>query len=225
MPTNRKLIFANGEYYHVFNRGVERRPTFTNKREYSRAVETIDFYKTKNPPVRFSKFLVLDKEKQVEVRKIISSGKKLVKVISYCLMSNHFHFLLQQIHDNGISKFIANVENSYTKYFNLKNNRVGHLFQGPFKAVRVESSEQLLHLSRYIHLNPVSAFLLNKEDLENYQWSSYMEYLRIDNKQITDNSIILDFFSNIQKYKEFVIDYVDYSKKIESIRHLILEDD
>ena len=92
-------------------------------------------------------------------------------------MGNHFHFLIKQASDNGISKFMANFTNSYTKYFNTKHQRVGPLFQGVFKAVHVDSDEQLIHLSRYIHLNPVMGFVIKAEELKDYKWFSYPNYI------------------------------------------------
>lgn len=90
-------------------------------------------------------------------------------------MPNHFHLLLQQIRDGGITEFISKLTNSYTRYFNIRNKRIGPLFQGEFKAVHVETDEQLIHLSRYIHLNPIVSYITKK--LESYQWFSYLEYL------------------------------------------------
>lgn len=138
-------------------------------------------------------------------------------------MPNHFHFLLKQKIDHGISNFISNFTNSYTKYFNTKYDRVGPLFQGLFKAVLVESEEQLIHLSRYIHLNPVTSSLVKPEDLQNYYWSSYPEYVDLLEDSLTNKHLILDFFPSIDKYKEFVLDQVDYAKKLEFIKHLILD--
>ena len=159
MPTNRKLVFANDEIYHVFNRGVEKRPTFTDKRELSRALLTLDFYRFAKPPVKLSKFLVIPKDQQKKfLENLKKEFEKLIEIICFCLMPNHFHFMLKQKLDNGISTFVSNFTNSFTRYFNTKHERIGPLFEGIFKAVRIESEEQLIHTSRYIHLNPVSSF-------------------------------------------------------------------
>src|SRR3990172_6410842 len=161
MPTNRKLVFVNDEIYHVFNRGVEKRPTFINKWELKRAILTLDYYRFAKLPIKLSKFLILPNSDQTKLLESIKKDcEKLVEIICFCLMPNHFHFLLKQKVDKGIPIFISNFTNSYTKYFNTRNERVGPLFQGIFKAVRIESEEQLIHVSRYIHLNPVSSFLI-----------------------------------------------------------------
>lgn len=139
-------------------------------------------------------------------------------------MPNHFHFLLRQKQKNGVSTFAANFTNSYTRYFNTKHERVGPLFQGLFKAVRVESDEQLMHISRYIHLNPISSFLVEPDRLENYQWSSYPEYVVPSSKNnITNKEIVLGLFSSRKAYKQFVLDQVDYARRLEQIKHLAFD--
>src|SRR5260221_2766247 len=99
-----------------------------------------------------------------------------VKILAYIVMPNHFHFLLQQISENGISIFVSKFTNSYTRYFNTKYDRVGPIFQGVFKAVHIETEEQLLHLSRYIHINAVVSEIITKQELFSFPWSSLPEY-------------------------------------------------
>lgn len=136
-------------------------------------------------------------------------------------MTNHFHFLVSQVKVGGISKFMAKFTNSYTKYFNTKHQRVGPLFQGIFKAVHVESDEQLIHLSRYIHLNPVTGFIVKPDELENYQWSSYPNYLK--NLKSEEEKVVMDFFKSTQDYKKFVLDHADYQKKLKEIDFLTID--
>ena len=221
MPSNRKIVFANGEYYHLFNRGVERRLVFTNKREFLRAVDLVNFYRFDKPPLRYSKFLALSEE--LKPNFLASLDEKIVEVIAFCLMGNHFHFLVKQVRDNGISKFMANFMNSYTKYFNTKYQRVGPLFQGAFKAVHIESDEQLLHLSRYIHLNPVSSFMVKSDQLKDYQWSSYPDYTGIADVNFVDSRPVMNFFKKPINYEEFFLDQADYAKKLKAIEHLIID--
>lgn len=227
MPTVRKVVFANDEIYHVYNRGIEKRPTFTNKREFDRGVQTLDFYRFADLPMKLSKFLTLPQDqKENLIKNIRVDFKKLVNIISYCLMPNHFHFLLKQKLKNGISTFIANFTNSYTRYFNTKHERIGPLFEGIFKAVHIGSEEQFIHVSRYIHLNPVSSFIIEPEQLETYLWSSYPEYMGLSPNNITAKETVLDIISlkdAKEKYKQFVLDQADYARKLEQIKHLILE--
>ena len=135
-------------------------------------------------------------------------------------MPNHFHILLKQEEESGISEFISKTLNSYTKYFNTKYNRVGPLFQGQFKAVRVESNEQLLHVHRYIHLNPIVSYLT--KSLDAYRWSSYSEYIK-HIKGICTKDIILDQFSNVKAYEAFHADQIGYGQTLESIKHALID--
>ncbi|MBI4039390.1 transposase [Candidatus Daviesbacteria bacterium] len=223
MPTNRKVIFANDEIYHVFNRGVEKRPTFTDKRELGRGLITLDFYRLAKLPLKLSRFLNLAEAERAKFRQDLNTFEKLVEIICYCLMPNHFHLLLKQKLEGGISTFVANFTNSYTRYFNTRHERIGPLFQGLFKAVLIESDEQLIHVSRYIHLNPVSSLLIEPDELESYQWSSFPEYMGSSNKNIASPKLVLDLLPSKEKYKQFVLDQVDHARKLEQIKHLILE--
>lgn len=220
----RKVVLANDEFYHVFNRSIEQRPIFTSKREYNRAFLTLDFYRFANPPLKLSKALTLEiKSREEFFRKLKTKDRKLVEIISYCLMPNHFHFLLKQKLDDGVARFMSNFTNSYTRYFNTKHKRVGPILQGGFKAVRIETDEQLIHLSRYIHLNPVSSFIIEEELLDTYPWSSFPEYLSDSGEKICDNGIVLDQFSSKKEYRKFVHDQVNYARRLEAIKHLIIE--
>ena len=95
------------------------------------------------------------------------------------------------------------------------------MLQGDFKAVHVGTNEQLLHLSRYIHLNPLVGYVV--KDLDEYKWSSYPEYVNLVNNQICNKKIILDQFESPQKYRQFVLDQADYGKKLEAIKHQLLD--
>lgn len=223
MSTQRGLVFSNDGYYHVFNRGIERRSVFLNKREYTRAVDLLTFYQYNTIPVRYSRFIELPAEKQQYYNdEMVASGKS-VQVVAYCLMPNHFHFLLRQSRAKGIATYVSNIQNAYTKYFNTKHERVGPLFQGVFKAVYVETDEQLLHLTRYIHLNPVASSLIMKEQLDTYSWSSYPTYLGEVGNSLIDTVTIKVILSLVPKYKDFVLDQVEYAKKLEKIKHMTLE--
>ncbi len=139
-------------------------------------------------------------------------------------MPNHFHFLIRQLKENGISKFMSQISNSFTKYFNTKYNRVGPLFQGAFKAVLIESDEQLIHVSRYIHLNPIVSGLV--KNLEDYRWSSYLECIKPIDTFCSTNEI-LGFFTpdERKRYKEFVEAQIDYGRKLEKIKHQLIDID
>lgn len=224
MPSNRKVVFANGEYYHVFNRGVEKRPTFTNKYEFLRAKDTLSFYRFAELPIRYSKYLNLNKKAKEEFMNGFGENNLQIEILAFCFMGNHFHFLLKQEKDNGIVKFMAKFQNSYTKYFNTKHQRVGPLFQGVFKAVHVGNDEQLLHVSRYIHLNPVNGFMVSSGSLADYLWSSYPEYLGLIDRSIVNTNQVLNFFNKDRKeYQKFVMDEADFKMKLNNIEHLLID--
>lgn len=212
---------VNDYYYHVFNRGVNKQPIFNGIIDFKRAVNILRYYNYRDYPIRFSKFLLLSSDQRKEIWTRLNSSQKYVDIISYCFMPNHFHFLLKQNIDNGISKFMANFQNSYTKYFNVKNDRTGHLLQGQFKAIKIDSEEQLLHVSRYIHLNPFTSGVVKKvEELLSYTWSSFPEYVTGSQFEICSKGVIYSGFGNKQKYKSFVFDNADYQKTLENIKHL-----
>ena len=213
------------QYYHIFNRSINKEPIFVNTSDCNRAFTTLNYYKVKNPPIRLSYFLALGVDRRQEiVKSILTEGDKLVELIAFCLMPNHFHFLLKQTAENGTSIFLARFQNSYTRYFNTKHARQGHVFQGQFKAVRIEDEEQLLHVHRYIHLNPYTSYVVKTfEELEHYFYSSLPEYLGESSSEICTKDIILSQFRTRKAYKKFIFDQAKYQRKLDKIKHLILE--
>lgn len=206
-----------GQFYHIYNRGSEKREIFSQPRDYSRFQKTFYYYQFLGPKPSFSKFSKSDLNSFKA-----HPDKKIVDVVCYCLMPNHFHFLLRQLKENGISTFISQLSNSYTKYFNTKYKRVGPLLQGAFKAVLVESEEQLVHLSRYIHLNPVVSGLI--KNLDHYQWSSYQEYIN-GQKFYCSYEEVLSLYSSTKDYQEFVEAQIDYGTTLEILKHRIIDED
>lgn len=214
MP-RRQEILATGEIYHIFNRGLEKRPIFLDTFHYRRFFELLQFYQRQHH-LRFSRLSRKERQKVIEKQ----LGEPLVEIICYCLMPNHFHVLLEQTANGGISRFIQLIADSYGKFFNIVHNRVGPVFQGKFRSTRIEDNAQLLHVTRYIHLNPVTAFLVKKP--EDFKWSSYREYLT-DDPVICSKVSVLDQFRSKDQYRDFVEDYADYEKALARIKHLILE--
>jgi len=221
----RVLKPATGFVYHVYNRGVARQSTFRSRHEYNRAIELINYYRFANIPLRYSYFSKLTIEDQ---RKILSTLKKsqntLVDILSFALMPNHFHFLLKQTSDNGIEYFISRFTNSYTKYVNIQFNRVGPLFQGRYKSVHIEADAHLMHLSRYIHLNPYTDGIVKTlDDLFNYPYTSLLEHVENNGRDFIQTDTVLSLFKNKLSYKMFIKKQADYQKKLGSIKKLILE--
>lgn len=224
MP-GRIIPLVNNEIYHVINKGVASQPTFNNWRDYNRAIETMVYYQNLQTPQRFSLFLLQARKQREEIlSRLLAKKEFLVELISYCFMPNHFHFLLKQIADGGISKFLSDFTNSYTRYFNTKTKREGPLFKGKFRAVRIETEEQLLHVCRYIHLNPYSSYIVKSlKELEKYPYSSLPEYLGEATRDFCQKKIILENFKTKVDYKKFVFDQADYQRSLEACKHLYLE--
>lgn len=187
-------------------------------------MEVIRYYQYQ-VPIRFSIFRSLAQEERSKfISAYFKPNNKVVSILSFCLMPNHFHFLIKQLKDNGIKRFLSNFQNSYTKYFNTKNVRKGSLLLDQFKAVRIETDEQLIHVSRYIHLNPYTAYIVKSlDELENYPWSSFKEFID-GQKDIADIEVVLSYFKNIKDYKIFMYDQASYQRKLDAIKHLVLEE-
>lgn len=219
--TKRSEFPSPGEYYHVYNRGVEKRTIFTDARDHQRFLEIIGYYLDPEPLISFSQrhriqHRVLDLHQQ-QAR----PETELVQIVAYCLMPNHFHFLVRVNVEFGLNNWIRLVLNSYTRSYNVRWNRVGPLLQGPYKLVHVASNEQLLHLSRYIHLNPVIAQLAPSSS--DWQWSSMKQYLGQENKTWLRSDIIMDQFQSSQAYQSFVDDYADYASTLVSVKQLLID--
>lgn len=209
----RKDLLATGEVYHIFTRSIAGFKIFNNNNEFSRMIGGICYYQKEKPDIRFSKFI-----NSFSPKKVIKEN--LVKIIAYCLMPTHLHLILKQIKEKGISIFMNNILNSYTRYFNIKHCRKGPLWEARFKNVLIKTDEQLLHLTRYIHLNPVTAYLVDKPD--NWKISSYNEYLNGDGDDaICDYNDVLEI--EPAPYKIFVEDMISYQRDLAKIKHLLLE--
>ena len=227
--STRKIQFFNDTYYHVFNRGVDKRDIFLEIKDYERFLISINLlndtndglmiewrdYKKNNPSKSIADFL----KGTFRNRK----REHLVELIAYCLNPNHFHFILKQTTEKGIERFMHKIGTSYTKYFNNKNKRNGALFQGTFKSAYIDSDEYLLYLSAYVNKNNfIHAY--NKND--NWPYSSLSDYLKNKNNiLITINkNIILDQFKNIKEYEEYLKNNALYMKdKKETSRNLLEE--
>ena len=183
------------------------------------------YYQNANTPFRFSFLPRLSSEKRSKFIKKLKQEKEFwVEIIAYCLMPNHFHLLVKQSKDNGTFNFMRLFQNSYAHYFNRKNDRKGSLFEHRFKAVRIATEEQLFHLSRYIHLNPYSSYIVKGlPALAKYPHSSLPEYLSSHEPQLCQKEIILNKFANRSAYKKFVFDQADYQQSLEKIKHQALE--
>lgn len=212
----RKHPFVNGSLYHIFTKSISGYRVFRSTKDYNRMIEMMKFYRYVKPPTKFSTYLTL-KDRDKFSQKYLSGREYMIEIISYCLMPTHIHLALKQLKDSGISLFMKHLLDSYTRYFNIKNKRKGPLWQGRFKSVLIENDEQLLHLTRYIHLNPTSDGLVDSP--EEWIYSSYNEYLNTNDVSICNYSDHLDI--NPEEYKMFVESRENYQKELNIIKHLL----
>ena len=221
----RKTKIAPGEIYHIFNRSIAQVPIFLSNRDFLRFTEVIDYYRFLSLPMRFSHYNRLEADiKKSFLDELYQKRETLIEIYSFCLIPDHFHFLLKELKENGIRKFISNIQNSYAKYFNTKTERSGSLFQEMFKAVRIASDEQFIHVARYIHLNPYSSFLFDNPDrLKTFRWSSFGDYLGINNHPFISQSFLGSFFKSPTDLEKFTLDRAEYQRNLENIKHLIME--
>lgn len=220
----RKTPLANEYIYHILNRGVNRTPIFNQVKDYQRFLALMEYCHYADYLVKFSLFKTLSKEKRAIIKTRLK--EKFINFIAYCLMPNHFHFVLRQKKEDGITSFVNRLLTSYAKFFNTKYERSGPLFDGRFKAVLVETDEQLIHLVRYVHLNPYSSVIVKAlKELLSYPWSSLPEYLNSKGlpEICEEKQIILSQFANQEKFKKFTLDQADYQRELEEIKHLIEE--
>lgn len=196
--TTRKKPFVSGGYYHIYNRGVDKREIFSDRTDFERFLQSMAEFNTATPigslyQNSFRKKLTLSGETAKCGDK--DEEEKLVKIVAYCLNRNHFHFLLEQNREGGISEFMKRLLGGYTWYYNHKHERTGALFQGVFKSVQIDSNDYLLHVSAYINLNyRVHGAQKAEDSIFTKHRSSWPEY-RTGKTMIASPESILEQFS------------------------------
>lgn len=218
----RQVPLVTGEYYHIYNRGVDRGSVFRNATDYNHFLLGLDFYRYTHCPTRFSLYCAAPFEKQQAMRVEQNTSGAHVSMYAYALMPNHFHLLVRQEEDEGIHTFLFKAMNSYARYFNTKRKRVGPVFQGNFQVVRIESDEQLLHVSRYIHLNPVVSGMMTLASLETYPYTSYPQYVG-KSSGWADTNHIISMIGSAEKYMAFVRDQEQYARELAMISHVTMD--
>ncbi len=220
----RRVYLETGMSYHIFSKSIAGYEIFRHEADFKRMIETLCYYQVNNPLMKFSEFCRSEKKKNIDtVNQNQTKKDKIVEIVAFCIMTTHIHLILKQKADRGISTFMANVLNSFSRYYNTRYKRKGPLWEDRFKSVLISSDEQLLHLTRYIHLNPVSSGLVEKP--QDWNASSYLEYLLVD--QVQGSNKICNFDSVLQikptEYKRFVDSRISYQKQLEKIKNLVFE--
>ena len=210
--------------YHVLSKSIAGFTILNNEHEMKRLLNTLLYYSIAKIKQCFSTFyaglVIHDKAIQNEILNLQQEKGTLVNVLAYCLMPTHFHAVLETDEYKKIPKSMGNVLNSYSRFFNILHGRKGPLWEGRFSKIIVSSDEQLLHLTRYIHLNPVTAYLCDKP--EKWQFSSYKEYiLPTEINPICSFRHVLDI--SAKTYKKFVESRINYQRELAKIKKLTLE--
>lgn len=216
----RKFSFAVGEYYHLYNRGTDKRDIFLNDSDL----------------LRFTFLLyACNSSKRIDVRELkegneglpfgkIERGDTIVDIGSWCLIPNHFHISIREKVDGGVTKFMLKLTTAYSMYFNNLYGRSGRLFQGPFQCSHADDDRYLKYLFAYIHLNPIKLIEPNWKErgildkissqkyLSEYKYSSYLDYTGInrDFGLILNKSEFPDYFSNTSEFYDFINDWLIY---------------
>ena len=192
-------------YYHIYNRGVDRRDIFLCDEDRR----------------RFLRGCILFNDEEVIARKPelgddgshpLRSTTPLVEIICYTLMNNHVHFIVKQIADEGVARFMQRLGTGYTKYFNRKYDRTGSLFESSYKSVLIEDDRQFLHSTRYVHLNQIDLFVEGEgrfEKLIEYPWSSFRHYIGATNDPIIHPEFLMSLMS-FEEYLTFVRDWIPH---------------
>lgn len=211
----RNMIFGTGEFYHIYNRGTDKRNIFSDEADQWRFIQSMKEFNALDPIGSIYEHCRIKTHNPnhfgSSASKISGEGKKdekLVNIVAYCLNPNHYHFLLQQVSEKGIEKFMQRLGTGYTKYFNLKEERSGGLFEGKFQAVHIDSNEYLLHVSVYVNLNDrvhgfgssASKFSEEVSIRSKSSWDEYMGRIK-DGLCVKDN--ILGQFKNQEEYRNF----------------------
>lgn len=236
----RKIDFTTGEYYHIYNRGIDKQVIFLDENDYwkffdgLRDLNNKTLYEERMNALGLYPHLCKDKELGPlhfkELRSLLADKEKVIEMVSYSINPNHFHFILKQLIDKGISNFMHKLGISFTGYFNKKHNRSGHIFQGPFKAIHIDSNNYLLWLTGYVNGN---IEIHNLAQAENYNWSSYRALCKeLGSLQSSLSSlsvlggldIILSQFKSIDEFKNFVNTVIKESRIKKEMEKYLLEE-
>jgi putative transposase len=208
--------FAPESMYHVYNRGVDKRIIFQDERDY---VVFLSFLKYAFLPLEDTNKVVdtalLSEAQRFNLRRLNLANE--VELAAFCLMPNHFHLLLYQHSSDGITKLMRSIATGYSLYFNKRYGRSGTLFQGRYKAIRINSDVYWQHISRYIHLNPLD----RKADYRYYPYSSYRFHSGTAKAEWVKSELVLGNFSDAKQYEQFHDEYIPYRKELLGLKDML----
>lgn len=216
----RKISFAQDEFYHIYNRGNDKREIFHNKQDYQYFISMLYFCNSKNN----SRLFNLKRGKSFSVFDL-EIDDQIVSIGAYVLMPNHFHILITERVDGGISKFMQKLSTGYAMYYNKKYNRTGSLFEGKFKSQHLDTDRYLKYIFSYIHLNIIKLIdsLWKEKGIQNinkalvflneYQYSSYIDYTQDFSRlvsKIINKKDFPDYFPTKQEFNKDIMQWLSY---------------
>jgi putative transposase len=224
MPSIRIKPTTDG-IYHIYNRGVEKRNVFKDSVDYIRFIHDLFEFNDTNPAPAFERRYKPDIEDQSSPS-LKKPKEKIVEILCFCLMPNHYHLLVRQASEQGIPLFMHKLGAGYTNGFNKKYTRIGPLFQGKYKIKHVDKNTYLQHLVCYIHFNPLK-LLQDSSKLKQYRWSSHLDYLGISNfESLLEKKFLLELFGGEKGYEKFSKEWIrDPSTSINFISDVIIDYD
>ncbi len=204
----RGIEFVDGEYYHLYGRGVHKKDIFVDDRDFARFLFLVLYGQSPQAVQNVGRCVTSFIKKgtfnvqEKTLSRVLQTRH--VEVVAFALMPNHFHLLVSQTREGGIPSYMHKVLMGYAKYFNERNSTSGHVFEGPFKAVPVVDNNQLLHASAYIHRNPRELPGWKNHE-HRYPWSSYQDYVDENRwESLLNNDIILGQFKNKREVAQFI---------------------
>jgi putative transposase len=214
----RKNPLCTGQYYHVYSKSINHFQIFNSPEEYTRFLYLLRYYHYKDLPFSFSQMTKTCQLKQIpletKITETINNKISRVDIIAYCLMPTHFHLILYQTESQGIEYFIRDLCCAYSHYFNLRHKRKGPLWQNRFGSSCLYTHQEVLETSRYVHLNPSTAYLTNHP--AQWAYTSFHEYIDKNSTQSICNTNALLEKMTPSIYEHFVTSYIEEQRQIKT---------
>ena len=222
MP-GRDIKFVNGGIYHIFNKTTDKSRIFNDESLTYLFLDLLKYYRSSKSVIRYSNYKKMPSDlKEFYNQQIIIRKYFFIDLYCFNIMPTHFHLLIKQNNEGGISHFMSDLINSFTRFYNIKFDHHGSLFFKPFRAVHVRTEEQCKHVTRYIHLNRYSSGLVKIiGDIFIRPDSSLPRYSSIDKDDLIEKKFMLSLFGNdILRYKKFILDQADYQRSLERLKYI-----
>lgn len=230
------IILDMATIFHVVSRAIESKKIFEDESNKARFVHDLFEFNDEKPALNVGRLISSKENRMIDVRRqSLGPRKLLVKILTFCIMPNHYHLMLTPVVENGVSLFMKKLNGGFAKFYNIKNERKGPLFERKYKAIPVKDEAHFIHLPYYIHCNPLDSFMPEWRDrkisnpqkalkfLENYRWSSHLDYLGKKNfPSVTQREFLLEFFGGEKGYKSKFEKWIR-DLDLDSLENVILE--